>query len=782
MFLAPWFLLGLLAAAVPAVIHLRRSRRMERIVFSTNRFFDEAFIRASRQAKLHDRLMMLLRMLLLMLLALALAQPLLRLPQLTGLAGTGRVVAIVIDDSASMNRTTDVGSSFELAKAAAITIIDELSASNGDQATIILAGWSQERTADNSQASSETSSTQPSTQNSRVLFTTPSSDFAAIRKAILDLKPTDLGTDLSGAVTIADKTITPLAGSAWHKTREIYVLSDLQSTAFTGPNSLTPGPGTGLYLVSLAPSPKDVQANHTNNLAIDALQYDAPHPMIGVPFTFRALVVNHSQSPKLARLNLIVDDQIAAYKTITLQPARSQIVRLEYRFTQPGWHAGRVQILPQDVTMTQAVDALPADNHRHFALNVLPGLKILAINGSPSAVATQDELFFLRLALTSHDSDTASNQRIELTQIAPDQLTESLLQDHGVVILANVASLTPDALDALEKHIDQGAGLLITLGNQTLPATYNPWSSAARNHQGLLPAVLGNSVQQDVSIQKISPDHAVTAGFFTQRYGDLSNAQYKQFIELTPLPHANVLLSTANENPLLLERPYGRGNVMLYASTIDRDWNNQPLQPAFVPLMLRIASHLAQGGLQRSGFFSTGQSILLPDTFTPGNMTAVELPDHVMSYLNHAPSTGSDAATRFEDTQQAGVYSVFTRENQPASLMFATNIPPEESIVLPVTKDDMTPFVAANVPWVFIESPGQMDQATRLARQGTSLWQQFLLIVLLIAVCEPWLANRWTQWRSSSVKTTEKLKAVAPAVSFKPSPEVHSAVQKGSEL
>ena len=90
MFAAPLFLFGLLAAAVPLVIHLRRARHVRRIVFSTTRFFDEAFIRAARRARLQDRLLMLLRMALIMLFVLALAQPLLKLPGLGALGGGRR--------------------------------------------------------------------------------------------------------------------------------------------------------------------------------------------------------------------------------------------------------------------------------------------------------------------------------------------------------------------------------------------------------------------------------------------------------------------------------------------------------------------------------------------------------------------------------------------------------------------------------------------------------------------------------------------------------------------
>lgn len=752
MFLAPWFLLGLLAAAVPAVIHLRRSRRMERIIFSTNRFFDESFVRASKQAKLHDRLMMLLRMLLLMLLALALAQPLLRLPKLAGITGSGRVVAIVIDNSASMNRLTSQGTNFDQAKTAALAIIDELSPEQGDMATIVLAGWTQNDTLRTSEGSLDAEGASADTEDdidSRVLFREPTGDVSALRQAILRLTPTDLATDLAGAVALAGKAMTPAQGSVWNKAREVQVISDLQPAAFAGQNSLDPGPGTGLYLISLAPKADDP----STNLSIDAIQYDAPQPMVGVPFTFRVLVVNHSRSSAQARINLVVDDQVVAYATANLEPARSQVVRMEYRFAEPGWRAGRVEVIAQD---SAAVDVMPKDNRRFFSLNVLTGLKVLAINGSPSAVATQDELFFLRLALTAASQNASYNQQIELTQITPDQLNEPLLNEHPVIVLANVSALSQTQLELLEKRVDKGAGLLMTLGQHTAADHYNTWSSPARTHHGLLPATLGQTLIEDNTddsthnsrVDYIAPNHLITAGFFLQRYGDLTLARYQKTIQLTPLQNAQILLKTSDGRPLLVERPFGKGRVILYASTIDRDWNTQPLQPAFVPLTLRLVSHLSQNSLGQAGFFQTGQAIALPASVTRSSTLVVKHPDHAISYLQAATLQDNTTGWLFTQTRHAGVYRVSENENSSASLMFATNTPAGESTLAAVTREDIAVYVANDIPWVFIDSPSEMASATKLARQGTGMWQQLLIVALLITVFEPWLANRWTQWRT----------------------------------
>src|SRR5438132_12467943 len=106
-FLSPLFLIGLVSAAIPLLIHLSRSRRTKKMRFSTTRFFTEQFLRSYRMSRLKELLLLATRMALFAFLAMALARPLL-MPggssvMASGTAGGGpRAVILVLDDSASM--------------------------------------------------------------------------------------------------------------------------------------------------------------------------------------------------------------------------------------------------------------------------------------------------------------------------------------------------------------------------------------------------------------------------------------------------------------------------------------------------------------------------------------------------------------------------------------------------------------------------------------------------------------------------------------------------------
>src|SRR6516162_2072006 len=106
-FLSPLFLIGLLSAAIPLIIHLSRSRRTKKMRFSTTRFFTDQFLRSYRMSRLKELLLLACRMALCALFAMALARPLF-LPKGQSLfLGGSRSVVLVLDNSASMGYVED---------------------------------------------------------------------------------------------------------------------------------------------------------------------------------------------------------------------------------------------------------------------------------------------------------------------------------------------------------------------------------------------------------------------------------------------------------------------------------------------------------------------------------------------------------------------------------------------------------------------------------------------------------------------------------------------------
>jgi len=764
-FLAPWFLVGLISVAIPLILHLRRSRRAQKIVFSTTQFFDEDFIRSARRARLQDLLLMILRMALLSFFVLALAQPLIRtrgLARVLGLGGGGRQVAIVLDDSASMAVPSERGVLLERARAGALSLVDGLSAARGDRATVVLAGQRE---------------TGP-----KVLFQEPTGDLESVRRAIRQVRLTDLGTDLAGAIQRGAEVLgvsDASSGGGGRGSREIYVFSDFQESALPVEPALAIGSRGALLLVGTRP-----EARASTNLSVDAIQYGAARPMLGVPFTFRTILTNHGPVPRTATATLIIDDQTVSEKEVELPAARSRIVRFTHRLTEPGWHGGRVEVAGGEEA---AAEAMSADSRRYFALHVEDRLRVLAINGAPSQLPARDELFFFRLALsvrpesaTGPPAARGTDAPISVDEITPDQVALSRLRGYLLVEMANVANLSSEALEALERYVDQGGSLMITLGDRVSAETYNSWVGPHRLHGGLLPGRLGKLLRAPAGapgvaagqgedagfIAAIEDKHPALAGFDRGALGALSSVRFTSRYELES-GDSQVLMRGPSGGALLLERRFGQGRVMLFAATIDRDWTNFPLQPTYVPWLYRMVSYLAQQHTGRANFVQTGQVVSLPASTTRLEPLRVDQPDGAAGYGEPDPRDPSaTAANAFTETERAGLYAVRSAgepDTAPPRLLFAANIPPEESQARYLNREELEMMAGPEVPVAYIDEPESVTEAGSLARHGYGLWDLLLGVALLAALVEPWAANRLSRRRAARVADAMNRREVLPA-------------------
>src|SRR5262245_45033285 len=183
-FLSPLYLVGLLSALIPLLIHLSRSRRTKKMRFSTTRFFTDQFLRSYRMSRLRELLLLACRMALFGLLAMALARPLFLPRAQAGLAGGGpRTVVLVLDDSASMGYVEDGVPLFRRAQEGASTVLKALAPA--DTVSVVLAGRK--------------------AGGPEVLFPEPTGQLEEVRGAIDRLQVKALGTDLTGALARAEQ-------------------------------------------------------------------------------------------------------------------------------------------------------------------------------------------------------------------------------------------------------------------------------------------------------------------------------------------------------------------------------------------------------------------------------------------------------------------------------------------------------------------------------------------------------------------------------------------------
>ncbi|MDQ3995154.1 MAG: VWA domain-containing protein, partial [Actinomycetota bacterium] len=133
-FLAPLFLAGIAAAAVPIYLHLVQRERKDAVEFPSLMFLQRIPYRSVRRQRIRHWALLALRCLALLLLATAFARPFFRRDVGVGAGGPGatRELVVLLDRSYSMG----YGDRWTRAQAAARRAVDGLRP--GDRATVIV--------------------------------------------------------------------------------------------------------------------------------------------------------------------------------------------------------------------------------------------------------------------------------------------------------------------------------------------------------------------------------------------------------------------------------------------------------------------------------------------------------------------------------------------------------------------------------------------------------------------------------------------------------------------
>lgn len=725
--LSPLALLVGLTALVPLALHLYQQRRRTVIEFSSNRFFTASIIRSQRRRRLRRLILLIVRMAACIFLALALARPLMALAGFGGGAGT-RDVVILLDDSLSMQAGEEPGRSaassnrFEHARALATGVLSELRA--GDRAAVVT--FTGRAIGDETRRGLELSE-----------------DLLRLAGEVEQLRPTFAAGDAHAALDRAAK----LFGDPAPRHRLLLVLTDLQAADWRQiewPQAAHPIPAA---IVCLTPPPK-------NNVALDHMTLGQGNAAVGQPNLLRVRLVNYRPEAAPAELVLRVDGQERLRRPIELPGRSPHVERIPLTFEQAGEHELELHV--------NCRDALAADNTLYAGVRVHAKLPILLVDGRAEVERGRSAAFFLRAALRAVSEE---GQGVHVETIRPADLNAASLAGYRVTILSAVRELSVTQVEQLERFVQAGGGLAIFLDESANRSFYNETLGAAsRPLGGLLPAEVRGLVETG---QTLEPLHVLAAELdhpALQRFkGTLRSALagISVYRAYAVAPRDAWVLATLDEGlPLLVERSYGQGRVMLCTTAPRPRWTNLPLRRVFVPLCSRLMSHLAGGGAAAGEHYVGTDLELLRGGWDTGQPVYLRRPDGAR--LRAAVTVeGADpvAYVPGSEVQRPGVYRLELPPGAPAAgaarTLLAVNAPRSESS--PAVLDvEHAAALAGNWRLSTIKAEDVLN-GTDVAAGGTSLltggwlsrgvWDALLWTVFALLLVEPLLANRIGRWR-----------------------------------
>jgi hypothetical protein len=380
-------------------------------------------------------------------------------------------------------------------------------------------------------------------------------------------------------------------------------------------------------------------------------------------------VRNTGTSPLTGRVRALVDGKEVASAPLNVVAASIAEVVIPHR-VQP---RGRLTVALDDPA------GFPADNVRHAVLDPLPRPPVLTVG----ADAAQSG-FYLARALDAAEGDAAFDVRT-VSAASFSQLSPADLSKHVAVVLLTTRGLDRRGRESLAGYVRGGGGLLIAAAPEVDPAvlasTMN-WPQLSAVVQDAAPVRLSAT---DLRHPIFRPFGALAANLGQVRFNRSWRLRADGW---------DVAARFTDGSAAVVERREGAGRVVLFASDLDRRWNDFPLHASFVPFALETVRYVAGS------------------------------PDRRREYLVAEAPAGAKA--------EPGIYQAASDGR-----LVAVNVDPRESASDRLGAEEFS----AMVQQVATPQQAPRDAQAQQTEERQHLWRYGLVLMLMVLVAESFVGK-----------------------------------------
>jgi len=722
-FLTPWLLVGVLAAAIPFILHLLSSVRARDVFFPTLRFLRLSMEKTARRRRLQHWLLLILRAALLALLAITVARPFTE--AMGGWFGQEDYsTVVVLDNSYSMGASTGSGTRFDQAKA---------------QAQSLLTGENRPK-------------------SGAVLLTNGKSpageltgDESALGRAV---KEAPLSAGRAAVLQKIRRAAALLDAEDTVRQKSIYVFTDLQRVSFeeiARSEKLIGDKDIHVMIVNSAPRPG-------NNVGISGVEVGGRR-IVNDVIQVTATVVNSSPGDREVLVGLRLDGRLAsAPRKITLAGAGRDGSIATVPFPAPAGRQAALRtgevFLANDQSKPYA-DDLELDNVRRFCMTVGGRVKALIVRGriADDASAATDASTLLRIATDPWRGREDAPWSIVPRIIDAVDFRPADLAKVDVMFATNVPEFTTAQAAGIEKFLQTGGTVMLFLGPDIRAESYNKTFSPS-----VLPGKILDAVGQvgpdagAVGVATVDVTDPYLKGLFKERSDYLSPLVQRYYRLDRTGRGSTVLMGLANRDPLMLTKRVGRGRITLCATAASGQWSNFLGSGAnvVVSLVIRACLLAPRSGGPPDSYLSGAQVLIHSKAPGSGGKSGkISLPVEEGGKRKIVPLKLNDSGqATFTDTQHVGLYRWQLADTGAAGTgatgVFAVNPNGIECDLGGYTPQKFRQALAKNgARRIYVGSTlAEVNAAAEVDAEPTEWWDVVCVIVILLLIVEVLVANR----------------------------------------
>jgi hypothetical protein len=288
-----------------------------------------------------------------------------------------------------------------------------------------------------------------------------------------------------------------------------------------------------------------------------------------LPDVVMATLRNSGAASFAGDARLIVDGRPLAVERVTIEAGATADARFSYA-------------APRGASVSVAIDdpdGYVADNTRYAVFGDAGRTRVLILAGG---AGESQPAFYLTRALDAFAGDAEFDTRV--TPGASFVASGGELTRGDVVVLLTTRGLDRRGRERLAEFVRGGGGLLVAAAADvdaaTLTATMN-WPALGIAEGARESAVLAAT---DLRHPIFRPFGALAANLGQVRFDRTWRVRADDW---------DVAARFNDGSPAVLERREGSGRVLLFASDVDRRWNDFPLHPSFVPFVVESIRYVA---------------------------------------------------------------------------------------------------------------------------------------------------------------------------------------------
>ena len=672
-FLNPAVLIGLLAAAIPVLIHLLNLRKVERVEFSTLAFLKELQKSKIRKIKFKQWLLLALRILIVVSIVLAFARPALKTKSFLNSTSSAKTTGVLLlDDTPSMQLLSDNGTNFNLMKKTAKDILKNFS--SGDEIFIL-------KFSDSAPVK-----------------------FFSIEKATKYIEALSVSS-LAGNFERTIKTAYEILQNSQNVNKEIYLLSDFQRNLFAqGRDKNKAGFSSGVVYW------KRLKMPVVNNFSISGFNLENRILQVGKEVGFSASVkFNGTTSAENTALYLFLNGKKEAQVSLG---GSSQ----NKRFTATLSKAGLISAVCE-----LSEDAFEYDNKNYLCFYVPGKINTVLIR------STKSETKFLRLALNSN-----VNKLVSFKEIAGLRFNSLNLLNYNVAV---IVGYSPELnFKKIINFLNSGGGvILIPAGNSTTVELNKIANSLNLPPFGEF--VRSKNFANINSFGRIDFSHPLFEGMFTSgEKPKIESPEFYGYLKFKTGGKGIPVIKLEDGSDFLSEFEIGKGKVLVFNTPFDLRSTDLPLKGFFAPLINRALFYLSSNvGSIKTVEAGKPVEVKLSAAVIPqltvkrpdGSKEVIDLRNRKKNYFNYT-KTNLTGVYKFYSGNKLIDYAAVNPVKSESEL--------ESLSDKEVQKILSGSFPSADLKQ--IKENSNLKELILRSRFGTELWKYFLFFTLILAIVE----------------------------------------------